>query len=293
MKTCKLLIILTFIALLAGCGVKADPAPSEAFFIPYPKEVSLSSADGGVLISNGSDTFPILVEVRKNTENMTNQDKFTRLTLVSPSQTFIDKDVTDGGSYSYRFSNYYTEYDTYSYPATKTITYKAPVQLRSLSFFEHDYNLCITAELNDQTEFAVLNMNGKDVGLLEGREQCVALPNVATIELLIIPYDKLGLQGTPHKETYVRDTGKILLPPQNVKLIRHNDRIVFSWDASLSNDAEYALYIVDNETTTLLRKTNITVESYKSDDLNRCIDFQLSSIRNGEESPRIDITSCP
>ncbi len=293
MNICKLLLTLIITVLFTACGVKSAPVADESFFIPYPKEVALASQDGGILVKNDSDTFTVLVEVRENTNNLARQDEFRRLTLISPNQSYLDKYVEDGKVYSYRFYNYYELHNTFSYPLTKQITYKAPVRLNGLTYEERNYSLCIKADLNDKTEFASININGRNVGLLEDIEQCFALPNTAIIELLILPYDKNGIQGTPYIRTIERDVTKILLPPQNVRVIRHNDRIVISWDESLSSGAEYALYVMEDNERNLVNKTNITVESYRAEDINRCIDFEISSIKDDNESPSVKVTSCP
>lgn len=287
------LLLMAAVLTAAACGIKAQPIPKDSLKIPYPVNVGLALQDDGVLVTNGEDNYTVLVEKSVNEDTLFSNRMFKRVSMVNPESVYLDKDVKEGLTYTYRFRNYNAQYNTYSVPTVRTIKYFAPVKLGEVKIEQHISSACVSTRLNSVTEYAVVSVNGHEAGHIgENGSACFDLPNSLVVSIIVIPYDYNGNAGTPYETTLKRDEALVLLPPQNVMALRERNRIVLTWDKAANVDG-YSVYINDGGSVRPLAKTDITLYQYDLSGNLGCVDFELSSERNGKESDRVKVTSCP
>lgn len=290
MKIYKLLFVFFFI--INGCGIKAPPIPKDSLNIPYPTDVNVSITNDGVLISNNQDIM-LVVEKSKIDNNALNRRYYKRLTLISPKNTYIDEEVVDGTTYTYRFKNYSTEYNTFSTPAVRTITYNTPIKIKDVKIEQKNNSVCLNIKLNETTKYADIMINSKVVSKInKNGESCYNLPLSAQVSIIILPYDKNENAGIPYETTITQNNKDFILPPQNVKALRETSSVVLSWD-KVDNAESYNIYINNENIPQLIDNTTITLYKYNLKNNENCIDFLLSTVKGRKESNKIQVTSCP
>lgn len=276
-----------------SCGIKSPPIPKSSLKIPYPDAVRASVKDDGILIENLNQKYTMLVERSEISKNFATGDIFKRLSFVSPGNSYLDKNVKRDVSYIYRFRNFYPEYNTYSPAVTRTLKYYVPVSVKNVKISQENRKICIKADLSAATNYISVNINGKEAGNIKLGSECFDLPNSLVVGILLIPYDFEGNPGTPYNENIKQNETMVLLPPQNAKAMREGTNVILSWDKAGKVD-EFLIYVRDEQKKLkLLEKTNITIYKYKNADNKDCSEFEISALRDGNESDRIKISSCP
>ncbi len=292
MKIYNSLLILIFLFTVIGCGIKAPPIPKDSLNIPYPTNISISITNDGVLISNNQDIM-LVVEKSKINNNALNRRDYKRLTLISPKNTYTDDDVVDGATYTYRFKNYSTEYNTFSTPAVKTITYNTPIKIKDIKIEQKNNSICLDIKLNETTKYADIMINSKIVDKIDkNNKSCYNLPSSAQVSIMILPYDKNENAGIPYETTITQDNKDFILPPQNVKALRDVSSIILSWD-KVDNADSYNIYLNNKDKQQLISNTTVTLYKYNLKNDENCIDFLLSTVKGNKESNKIQVTSCP
>ncbi|MDR2870534.1 MAG: hypothetical protein LBV04_08795, partial [Deferribacteraceae bacterium] len=111
------------------------------------------------------------------------------------------------------------------------------------------------------------------------------LPAVSEIILLMVPYSDSDTQGIAYSESISRDLAQVLLPPQNIVILRRNEQITLSWDA-IPNASGYKIYTNRGviQTASTLYSVPIGAEE--------CTQLQLSTVRGGKESQTVELESC-
>lgn len=288
------LLLFAAVFMMTACGIKAPPVPKETLEIPQPVSVGLALRDNGVLVTNGDATSTVLVEKTASTGGFFRNRMFKRVSMIRPNSVYLDEDVEEETTYTYRFRNYSTQYHTYSRPTVKTIKYFALVKLGDVQIEQHEKSACINTELNSVTEYAAINVNGHGVGFIEkdGVPACFDLPGSLIVNIMIMPYDYNGNAGTPYATTLKRDEALVLLPPQNAKALREKDTIVLTWDKAENVDG-YIIYVKDEVSLKWVTETDVTLYRYLRPVPQGCVNFELSARRGEDESDRVKITSCP
>lgn len=293
MKIYKVVLLLLFIGVINGCGVKAPPIPKDSINIPIPVKVNVSINDEGILVSNEQDNISVVVERAIVEENIFYRKIYKRIALIQPNKTYLDKSVVDGMSYTYRFKNYNAEYKTFSSPTVRNITYNMPIKISSVKTTEKDDTVCLNIKLNDATKYADIIINSKNVDRInKSKNKCYPLPSSLNISIIVLPYDDEEITGIAYETTIIRDSKKVLLPPQNIKAYRDDTSVVLSWDTNKNVD-EYNIYVKENDKFKLVGTTSVTLFKYNIDDDQNCVDFELSSVSKNRESSKIQVTSCP
>lgn len=293
MKIYKLCILIFAIAAGLSCGIKSPPIPKSSLNIPYPDAIRVTVKDDGILIENLNQKYTMLAERSEISKNFASGDIFKRLSFVSPNSSYLDKNVKRDVSYIYRFRNFYPEYNTYSPAVTRTLKYYVPVSVKNVIISQEDRKICIKADLSAATNYISVNINGKEAGNIKLGSECFDLPNSLVVGILLIPYDFEGNPGTPYNENIKQNETMVLLPPQNAKALREGANIILSWDKAGKID-DFLIYVRDEQNQLrLLEKTNITIYKYLNASKENCSEFEISASRDGKESDRIKISSCP
>lgn len=292
-------IFKTQLALLAvllwvwACGIKSPPIPKDSLNIPFPINVGLTLDEKGVIVANNEDNYTVLVEKAINEDTLFSNRMFKRVSMIKPDSTYLDEDVQEGLTYTYRFKNYDSHYNTFSGATTKTIKYSAPVTLGETNISQYENTVCISTALNTVTDYAVVNINGRNIGKIEkDGSACFDLPETLVVNIMVLPYDFNGNSGVPYKTTINRNAELVLLPPQNIRALRNNNSVVLTWDKAANVDS-YNIYIKEKSGLKLVGSTDITLYQHSIGKNQKCIDFEMSSVRGTQESGKVKITSCP
>lgn len=293
MRTFKIVLLILAGILAAACGIKSPPIPKSSLNIPYPDAINVSVTDKGILIENMSEKYTVLAERSETNEGFIAGDIYKRISLITPRNSYLDKEVKSGITYIYRFKNFYPEYNTYSPAVTRTLKYYVPVTMNNVKIKQEPSSICINADMSSATNYVSVNLNGKEAGDIKMGQECFDLPNSLIVNVLLIPYDFYGNPGTPYQETLKRDENIVLLPPQNARALREGENVILSWDKAGKAD-EFLIYIRGEDgNPKLLESTNITIYKYQNANPEKCTEFEISSQRDKKESDRVKISSCP
>lgn len=296
MKIYKYIPLLIIILLITSCGIKSDPVSKSKLDIPYPQSIDYAINSDGVSIHNGSSEYTLFVEKADESSGFFNLAAFKRVALINPNQTYTDTEVVNNRVYKYRVRHYYNNIHTYSPALMKTIKYYTPIKHSQINIkYDNNKRICVDIGYNSAVSTTFVKVNGIDMGEAKNSAKtCFSqLPeNVATLSVMAIPYDKDNNTGIPYQQVFKIDTSKFNLPPQNISVLRKGNDIIITWDKEKDSPL-YNVYIVRNGNDRLLKQVDVEIFRYKATSLdNNCIDFKLSSVRNGKESNKISVSSC-
>jgi hypothetical protein len=277
---CSAVCVIVF---LAACGKKADPIPKDALNIPPPIWIDVSLTEEGVLISNPSE-YTVLAERSVSEIGDLSFPSYERVARISPKNEFLDNTTEQQTRYIYRFSTQHGRYDVYSDYFTKVVSYRGRVAIDSLRHTVRGEKLCVTMETSRSVASVEVKINGQVAAPDE--HSCYPIPLVSKIILSAVPYSESGTPGMAYSESIEINSDQILLPPQNLRIIRRQSNITLSWDG-VDNAVEYIV-----EADGKVNRVNETVYSYPVSGRN-CVSFKLSTrFRNGTSAP-INAESCP
>ena len=277
-----------FILCLA-CGKKADPRPIESLMIPQPTWVELYLKEDGIHIANNSTDFSILAERAESEVGDLFFPVYYTLATVKPQSAFIDNSTRRNTRYIYRIRTIHTKYDVYSDPITKVVSYKGAVAVESLKWRIDKRSLCVDVKLSRDVASHKIMMNGKE---MDATKECYPLPNASTILLVVIPYSDGGLPGGAYSEVINVEPGIIILPPQNVRIIRMDRQITLSWQ-DVPGAVRYEIKAIDGRGIVVTDRTTLTIYNSNLIFENRCTEFTLISVGEKISSEPIKVQSCP
>jgi hypothetical protein len=278
----KLLIILVALTFIA-CGKKGDPLPKATLGIPSPDWAELSLVDEGVLISNHSDTYGLLVERSTYDLGDLRIPTYTRMAELHPQEVYLDNSTTENTRYNYRLRAVHQQYVAYGSPVTRPISYMRRVAVEDVSTEISGGELCLEYKMSDNAVRSDVLINGMPGRLQENG--CYKLPLVASLLLVIVPYTEAGTPGQAYSATLEQDLSEILLPPQNIRIIR-SDKIIISW-SPVQKAERYR--IITGE-----RSVIIDSNIYNHPLGRGCTSFSINSIDSaGKESEKVSVESCP
>ena len=286
--------LLITVFMLYACGLKSDPVPKGTLDIPYPQAIDYAINSDGVAIYNGSDNYTLFVEKADESIGFFNLAGFKRVALINPKQTYTDTDVVNNRIYKYRFRHYYGKVKTYSPALMKTIKYYSPIKHSIINItYERNKRVCVYPGFSDIVANTIVTINGTKIGEAKnGMKTCFdELPvNSATLSVMAIPYDYDNNTGIPYRQDFKRDTSQLNLPPQNIVVRRNGNDIVLTWDTE-KNSPNYNVYITANGKDKFIQQIDVELFRYSAKD-DKCVDFKLTTIRNGKESKKISISAC-
>lgn len=278
----KFFVLLALLALVCACGSKGNPVPKETLRIPPPDWVDVKLGEDGVVISNSSSTYPIVVERTVSELGDLGFPIYERVTIVPPGGTYLDNDTERDVRYLYRFASAHNRYYAYSSPVTRVVSYRGPVQIDRLDYIIRRNELCLDLQLSASTSYAETLINGQRAEPAESG--CYPLPLMTQILLVVVPYSESGTPGAAYSATITRGDDDTLLPPQNMRVLRRGDTVTLSWDAA-PNATGYRVTVGN----TFVDITE-TLISWKAEG---CMEFSIQSVQNEDLSAAITAESCP
>ncbi|MDR2400285.1 MAG: hypothetical protein LBD73_01370 [Deferribacteraceae bacterium] len=274
-----------FIALffIESCGKKGDPIPKDALDIPPPIWIEVSLSEDGVLISNSSE-HTVLAERAESEIGDLSFPSYRQVAMLTPRNEFLDNSTHQETRYIYRFSTQHKRYDVYSDYVTKIVSYRGRVVIDSIRHSIRGGKLCVNMETSRSVAFVDVKINGQPVEA--DSRSCYAIPLSSKILFSAVPYSESGTPGIAYSETITVTSDQILLPPQNLRIIRRPSNITLSWDG-VDNAIEY---IVEAD-----GKVNRIDETVYSHPLtgNNCVRFKLYTRFAKGNSPALNAESCP
>ncbi|MDR2869837.1 MAG: hypothetical protein LBV04_05250, partial [Deferribacteraceae bacterium] len=139
----KLAILLIAISLCA-CGLKANPRPKSSLNIPAP-EFELSISESGISIQNNMSNMLVVERAYSEVGDISAPD-YDDIAIVPAGAAFLDESSEYGNRYIYRFRTYDDDFNAYSAPVTRIVSYRGVVKLDSVSWTLNEDNICITAQ---------------------------------------------------------------------------------------------------------------------------------------------------
>jgi hypothetical protein len=280
----RAILALCVLLMSAACGLKADPRSKAALDIPMPT-FAISINESGVNIRNTSGLMLMVERAESEIGDLT-PPAYDDIALLESGQSFADSDSEFGKRYIYRFRSYDRNYNAYSASVTRVVSYRAAVRLDNVTWTLEPDSICISAEPTAGVARTQVIVNGNDVGAYGEANSCYPLPAVSNIVLLMVPYSDSDTPGNAFSASITRDLAEVLLPPQNIVILRRTGQITLSWDA-IPNVSGYRVYTGGG-----VRNTESTLVMLPASDTG-CTTTELSTMRGGEESPRITVESCP
>ncbi|MEF3255847.1 MAG: hypothetical protein K6348_09880, partial [Deferribacterales bacterium] len=262
-----------------------DPISKDRIVIPPPDNVSVENRYDGVVIKNNGKYTLYVEKSSLDDKNCSEQFKF--LTKIPAGGTFIDKDVIQTYTYSYRITNLDEEIRVESVSKDYSIIYAIPIEVNGFEIIPSP-NGYITMNLNfsSKPRYFKVFLNGKEVGKFNNDNITLLLEDIESNEIVIIAYDKFNNQGVAKRIIYSNPRSFYLYPPEKFEIIEDENFKFIHWE-SVPYAIGYRLY--DFDTGLLVRETKV---NYIRLDLKGCKKFYLTSFNDKTESEKKLLDLC-
>jgi hypothetical protein len=287
----KQVLILLIVLTLFACGKKGAPYPKDTLDIPKPEAVEFGFADNGLKINNPTD-YEISVERAVSEMGDLMLPFFISVTNIAPHSTFVDSSIDLNTRYVYRVRTKHKSYNAYSAPVTRSISYEGDVSISDVAWTINGNKICLDIAATPHVSHVNVSINGR--GEAADSSDCYDIPLTARLLLVAVPYSENGIAGRAYSTTIDR-AADVLLPPQNVRIIRRNidgkANVTISWSAAAIG-SRYVVTAIEKGAA--IKRTNMdnTIYSWQTE-LKSCVDFELATEQSGKLSDTIKVTSCP
>jgi hypothetical protein len=277
------LIICAFLVSFAACGKKGDPIPKDALNIPPPLWINVTLSEEGVLISNPSE-HTVLAERAVSEIGDLSFPEYEWVARLTPKSDFLDNATLRETRYIYRFSTLHKRYDVYSDYVTKVVSYRGRVAVDKIRHSVRGGKLCVDMQTTRGVASVEVKINGQ-IAVADERS-CYPIPLTSNILFSAVPYSESGTPGIAYSETIAITSLQMLLPPQNLRIIRSQSNITLSWDG-----VEGAIgYVVEADGKAV--RISETVYSHRITG-GGCVKFKLYTRFDKGNSPELSAESCP
>ncbi len=285
----RVLIFCLILILSAACGKKDDPHPIASLNIPQPTWAAISVTEDGVHVTNNSDEYPILVERAESEVGDLFFPLYQTIATVKPHSSFVDTGTQNNVRYIYRIRTINDKYGAYSAPVTQVVSYKGVVAVESVHWRIEKETLCLDIKVTKDVANYRIIINGKETDV---NRKCHPFPKVPQILLVVVPYSETGLPGGAYSESINTEAEGILLPPQNIKVLRREKQITLSWD-TVSGAERYEISAASGKRKTGPESATSTIYNSNLVVAGRCTAFTLISIGTDRRSDPVQVQSCP
>jgi hypothetical protein len=279
----KSILILCAFAFFTACGKKADPIPKDALNIPPPLWISVALSEDGVLISNPSE-HTVLAERAISEIGDLSFPQYERVARINPKSEFLDNSTEQDTRYIYRFATLHKRYDVNSEYVAKVVSYRGRVAIDRVRHSIRGGLLCVSMDTTRSVSTVEVKINGQPAEA--DARSCYPIPLTSKILFSAVPYSESGTPGIAYSETITITSQQLLLPPQNLRIIRRESNITLSWDG-VDNAVGY---IVEADGKAV--RISETVYSYRVTG-NACVQFKLYTRFQKGNSPALNAESCP
>lgn len=273
--------------MLISCGKKTDPIPKSHFIPPEEDKVILEVTQKGVLIINNDKKYNLIV-YKSLCENCGGESK--EIAVIEPGENYTDKDVTKKVSYFYKFIFKHSEYNVFSEPFVKRITYDTPIKVKDLQITPisdskiklnmtftntlHHYNLYLNNELYYKGRSPIL-----EVDLASG---------INTISIL--PFDIYNNKGIIFTKKVDTLNLKQPAPVSGLDYVISGENIYISWNLS-ANANKYSVRITaDGITKEFFTELNYYRTNFPTNV--KCIDIEVTAKNDYMTSESATIKAC-
>ena len=281
------LICFFFICLIIACGKKTDPIPKSQFILPHEDKILIEIAKNGVVITNNDKKYNLAV-YKSSCENCGNAYK--RITIIEPEESVTDKDVIEKTSYFYKFIFRHSEYNVYSEPLIKRITYNKPIDVKDLQITPIGPNkIKINITFTDTLHHYELYLNN-DL-YYEGRNPALGINLSNGINnISILPFDIYNNKG----ELFTKRVDSYQLvkpsPVQALNYVISGDYIYISWNPS-EHANKYSIKITANSSV-MEYQTKLNYYRTTFPEKIKCIDIEVIAENDYMMSESSTIRAC-
>lgn len=272
------LLLLLILTVIFSCGKKLDPKPKDSIIIPAPQNIVLENRNDGIYIKNNEE-YTLFVE-KSSIDDKRCASDFRFLTKLKNGEEFIDRNVEESLSYVYRFTSIDEAIGVESIFRTKSILYSKPISITNLIITPKPTGEAqISLEFDHKPRGFTIKINNKDLGRFQGDNITLLLEDREQNEIIITPYDQYNNIGIPKKVIYQNPRVYFITPPSNIKHIFDEKVVLLNWD-----DVPYATgYKIYDTNNNLMIDTKV---NYTKIEINRCIEFYISSYNDYVESEK-------
>jgi hypothetical protein len=279
---CFLLIIL-----IVSCGKKTDPIPKSQFIHPEEDTVVLEVTEKGIIITNNDNKYNLIV-YRSLCENCGNN--FKQIVVIEPKESYIDKEVVEKTPYFYKFIFKHSEYNVFSEPFIKRITFAQPISVKNLQIIPLGSNkIKINTSFTNTLHHYKLFLNNELY--YEGRDPVVEVNlTKGSNNISILPFDIYNNKG----KLYTRkiDTYNLLKPApvRSLNYVISGEYIYISWDKS-ENANKYTIKIRINNSVNEYN-TKLNYYRFKFPSALQCIDIEVTAENDYMSSESRKVRAC-
>ncbi|GAB7141108.1 hypothetical protein RsTz2092_10690 [Deferribacterales bacterium RsTz2092] len=246
----------------------------------------LSIAPDGVHLANPSSNISVCERASYRGEG-SSLSWYKSLAKIAAGGEFVDSDVQSGVRYVYRCRNFDARYNVYSEESLYNVVFSGTVKVNGVQYELTDKQICVSVDASIYSKYVNITINGQLAGKYSETNRCFVLPNVANILLVAVPYSDSDTAGVAWSATIARDLRTLVLPPQNIRVLRNKVRTTVSWDRVAGTGTTYRIYTKDRVINTTASIISLNPPP------NECVSFSLSSVRGGRESEKVSVESCP
>lgn len=282
MKVYFKLFLLLVLSLSISCGKKLDPIPKESIIIPPPEDIVLQNTDKGVILKNNGN-YIVYIE-KSSIDDKDCSEKFRYVVKVPQKGEFLDENVLESYTYTYRITNIDEIIGRESIPRSFNITYSPPISVKKFEIIPNsDGRVNILLYFNKKPRFFEVNLNGKELGNFSGDNITILLDDSELNVIKITPFDKFNNRGEVKTITYANPKIYFLYPPERISYIYDNGLAIIQWDPVVYAKG-YKLFIVEkdiNYKEVADIKVNFVKISFKG-----CIDIAIAAYNDEVESEK-------
>ncbi|PLX70749.1 MAG: hypothetical protein C0602_04395 [Denitrovibrio sp.] len=284
MKYISLILFVTIFAF--SCGKKTDPVAKDSLErASRPENFTVSATDNGVLIANSEDMY-LLVEKAVVKDEVCSE--YSKLKIIDPKETFLDKDVSEGNVYNYRLTAKTINYGMVSDSVVKQVTYSKPPKVISAELERNSDILHIKVTTSEP--FLRMDLFSGDKSIIQtGKNTMTAPLESLSSRLSIVLTDKFGNKGPAYSiDLTSEQTLPENQPVKGLSAVKFDNELRIFWDSSKATG--YEVQVCENDSCETF-ETALTYTVYQKE-FDNCLSIIVYATGGGARSEASSIRFC-